>query len=211
MVSDVVCHGSRTIIRASSVTTGSTTYCDNGSNNITAGTGDWIIANDSASTAVWDGGNWTRNTDDWIIRNGISQLKQLAEDFSEPKRIGGIYVIERRRRNALEHVKGSEAKARQLLLRLIGPARFRRYLRDGFVSHRGRSGKIYQIRRGQDFTSVWVRGELLEKLCLVFADYKLPPTDLVVMRLLMLEHSEEEFRAQANVWTPNGHRLAEAA
>lgn len=71
------------------------------------------------------------------------------------KRVGGLHIITHRTRQSLNHCSPNEEKARQLLQRLIGFRRFVKYIRDGFVSFRGRSGKIYQIHSGDKFTTVW--------------------------------------------------------
>ncbi len=96
-------------------------------------------------------------------------------------------------RNPLRVVNGPEERARVLLHRMIGAAAFRGYLRNGFVTYQGRSRRIYQVFPGYGMCNVWKNGEPVEKLCLVFQDGQLPPTDSVIMRLFMLEYDEAEF------------------
>lgn len=117
-----------------------------------------------------------------------------------PRRHGGIYHMKGRKRRGLwKDAQPNEEKARRLLQRIIGFQRYARYIRDGFVNYQGKSGRVYQIFPGTTHMPVWFKGKMVEKLCLCIQDYKVPPTDSVVMRLLMLEHSEAEFRAQANI------------
>jgi hypothetical protein len=107
--------------------------------------------------------------------------------------------------------KPSEKKAREALLSLIGAERFRRYLKNGFVSIRGRSGKIYQIFPGHKHTKVWLNGTHIEDQCVILVDHSLPPSDSVIMRMLMILDSEEEFRQVANVTRRNPLPIVAAA
>jgi hypothetical protein len=107
--------------------------------------------------------------------------------------------------------KPSEAKAREALLSIIGSHRFRRYLKNGFVSIRGKSGRIYQIFPGHKHTKVWFNGVHIEDLCVIMVDSSLPPSDSVIMRMLMILDSEEEFRQVANVTPRNPMPMVAAA
>jgi len=96
--------------------------------------------------------------------------------------------------------KKSEARAREALRELIGEVQFKRYLKNGFITVNGDSGRVYQIFPGHGMTKVWHKGTLIEKLCVVYCDSSLPPTDSIIMRMLWILDSEEEFRKQANVF-----------
>lgn len=98
----------------------------------------------------------------------------------------------------LRVAEGPEEAARGLLMRMVGPEAFRGYVRRGFVSYRGRSGDVYQVFPGMQMVNVWRGGQPLKKLCVVFQDKDIPPTDWVIMRLLMLEHDEQAFCALAH-------------
>ena len=100
-----------------------------------------------------------------------------------------------------------EKRAREALRAIIGDQRFRRYLKHGFITVKGQSGLIYQVFPGHNMTRVWKDGKPIEKLCVVFCDSSVPPTDSVIMRLLMILDSEEEFRKQANKF---GFTISEA-
>jgi len=93
-----------------------------------------------------------------------------------------------------------EMRARQTLRRMLGDDDFQRFLRNGFVSVRANSGKVYQIYPGHGMTVVYDRGTPIEKLCVVLhGDFT--PTDSLIARYVMILHDEADFRALANVWT----------
>jgi hypothetical protein len=99
-----------------------------------------------------------------------------------------------------------EIRARQTLRRILGDDGFRRFLRNGFVSVRANSGKIYQIYPGHGMTVVYDRGTPIEKLCVVLhGDFT--PTDSLITRYVMILHDEADFRALANVWTAPAKRV----
>jgi hypothetical protein len=128
------------------------------------------------------------------------------------ERISTTPPLMRRQRRSLSPCSVSEDKARRLLLRFVGWRRFARYMRDGFISIRGRSGKVYQIFPGSDHTSVWEPTREgyrnIEDLCVCIQDPHIPPTDSVVVRMLMIEYNEDEFRAQCNAWKGRHARSA---
>jgi hypothetical protein len=139
--------------------------------------------------------------ENWII-NTTAEVSGTTFNVDIPpqvRRHGGIYNVRNRKRHSLHRPQANEERARRLLQRLIGFRRYARYIRDGFISHRGASGRVYQIFPGDIHMRVWFKGQRVENLCLCIEDHSLPPTDSVVMRLLMLEHSEAEFREQANI------------
>lgn len=96
----------------------------------------------------------------------------------------------------------TEIRARQTLRRLIGEVAFQRYLARGFHVVKGESGRNYQIFPGHEMVRVWENGEQLERLCVVLSG-AFPPTDSVLMRMLLIQDSEERFRGKANVNRPN--------
>lgn len=100
-----------------------------------------------------------------------------------------------------------EGKARGLLREMIGLEAYREYLRRGFVMVRGRSGLLYKVMRGTATQCIEVMGRTMdggygtvESLCVVFQDSNLPPTDSVIMRVLMCRYDEFGLRARANVF-----------
>lgn len=91
-----------------------------------------------------------------------------------------------------------EIRARETLRRVLGEDKFRDFVRRGSVSVRAKSGLVYQIFPAHDFTKVYDRGKLIERLCVVLQG-GFPPTDSLIMRYLMILNNEKQFRSYANV------------
>lgn len=89
-----------------------------------------------------------------------------------------------------------EVRARETLLRVIGEDKFRNFLKHGFITVRGKSGKVYQIFTGHGITCVYDRGQMVERLCVILTG-NFPPTDELIMRYLMILNNEDDFRAKA--------------
>jgi hypothetical protein len=89
-----------------------------------------------------------------------------------------------------------EVRARETLRRVLGEDRFRDFVRRGSVSVRAKSGLVYQIFPGSDFTKVYDNGNLIERLCVVLLG-GFPPTDSLIMRYLMILNNEQQFRGYA--------------
>lgn len=87
----------------------------------------------------------------------------------------------------------AERRAQQLLKTLVSPEEFKRYLKRGFITERGPTGRVYQIFGGYDRVRVFDGNKPSEFVCIVFKTSGMPHTDWVVMRLLMIRFSEEEF------------------
>jgi hypothetical protein len=99
-----------------------------------------------------------------------------------------------------------ELRARQTLRKILGDDGFQRFLRNGFVSVRANSGKVYQIYPGHGMTVVYDRGTPIEKLCVVLrGDFT--PTDSLITRYVMIMHDEARFRTLANVWSAPAKRI----
>lgn len=93
----------------------------------------------------------------------------------------------------------AEIKALQLLKNLITETEWRKYLRSGILSIRGKSGLIYKIVRTQDH--IWVHsptGELLVELC-VGGQHQIPYTDRVISKKLIIETNEIDIWRRANI------------
>lgn len=94
----------------------------------------------------------------------------------------------------------AELKARQLLKALIGGGRFRRYLKDGFISITSlRTGLGYQIFPGHRSVVIRDKGRKHCTACIVFKDSGLPPTDWVIMRMSLIFADETTFYEKANI------------
>jgi hypothetical protein len=84
-----------------------------------------------------------------------------------------------------------ETRARETLRLIVGEEQFRRFLRRGFVTIRGASGKIYQIFHKQHhFTYVWENGRCVERLC-IYLKGNFPATDFIITLYLMIMNNEE--------------------
>jgi len=95
-----------------------------------------------------------------------------------------------------------EIRARQTLRRLIGEQAFQKFAVRGFITFKGDSGRAYQIFPGHQKVAVWEMGKQIEQLCVVLTG-DFPPTDSVIMRLLLIQESEDHFKKLANVFTPS--------
>ena len=174
----------------------------------------FFSSNQRARSYAQQMGRFVQTLQEQMIENWIidTTVEASGSTFNvdippSPRRHGGIYNVRGRKRQGLHKPRPNEARARHLLQRLIGFQRYARYIRDGFISHRGASGRVYQIFPGDSHMRVWFKGQRVEDLCLCIEDHSLPPTDSVVMRLLMLEHSEIEFREKANISKKTGEQI----
>jgi hypothetical protein len=90
-----------------------------------------------------------------------------------------------------------ETRARQTLRRVIGDDEYYAFLKNGFITVKGKSGRFYQLYPGHDFTRVWEDGKMIEQLCVVLSG-NFPATDALLMRYVILLNDEEHFRSLAN-------------
>lgn len=118
------------------------------------------------------------------------RLRQIIRERSGP----GIIVIESKRRRPLGwSIDVREKRARATLARMIGRDRYRRFLKDGFVTARNRtSGKVYQIFTGSELTKVYENGRCIASLCVVLKG-GFPATDSLIVRYLMVLNDEKRF------------------
>ena len=96
-----------------------------------------------------------------------------------------------------------EMRARETLRRVIGNQQFFRFLKQGFITARGKSGVIYQIFPGHTMTIVWHKGKMVEKLCVYLPGF--PDTDQLIMRYLMALNNESQLRSLSNVHRVNSN------
>jgi len=97
----------------------------------------------------------------------------------------------------------AEKIALETLRDMITEQEFRHYLRYGFLTVRGSSGRVYQIPRDGHHTKIWERGKLVEEVCVRIKDKQIPPTDNVIAFKVMVETNEEMFKALGNVYKNN--------
>jgi hypothetical protein len=94
----------------------------------------------------------------------------------------------------------AEKVALETLRDMITEQEFRHYLRYGFLTVRGSSGRVYQIPRDGQHTKIWERGKLIEEVCVRINGVKVPPTDNVIAFKVMIESNEEMFKSLGNVY-----------
>ncbi len=120
------------------------------------------------------------------------RMRQIIQSRMAPK------IIIPSRKPVKTEAEEREVRARETLCNILGPDRFQRFLRNGFVSVQAPSGKVYQIYPGHGQTVVYNKGKPIEKMCVVFrGDFC--PTDSLITRMLMIMHDEAGFRKKANV------------
>ena len=168
---------------------------------------------------------WRFDTDtmDWTVsRDGAYQGTMFGADvfigdspqvFSEPEfatcapikfnekacrseyirvKIGSIHIV-------IPHIP-SEERAINTLREEISETDYRRYIARGFINVPGASGRVYQIFRRNPHVKVWLRGTLVEEICIVIQDSRVPPTDKLIAFKTMIEADEEQFRKFGNVY-----------
>lgn len=89
-----------------------------------------------------------------------------------------------------------EQRARETLRRVIGDQKYINFIKNGFISVKGRSGLVYQIFTGHGITHVFDQGNLVDRLCVVL-NGGFPPTDSLIMRYLLILNNESQFRKLA--------------
>lgn len=93
-----------------------------------------------------------------------------------------------------------EKAALESLREMISEEEFRKYLKRGFISVRGRSGKDYQIFRDRWHAKVRMRGRVVAEVCSRIKDDHVPMTDNVIAFKTMIEADEAEFERAGNVY-----------
>ncbi len=164
-----------------------------------------VVAKLAYAGAEQVGHQYPFDRDNIIDGRGVDQPIGVLKRLSPEHRLSQIIAsrmapafIGRQRRTNLRFDE-REKRARETLRRIIGEYKYRRYLRDGFVTVQGASGRVYCIYPGHEFTRVYFGNQFVEQLCVVFQG-QFPPTDSLIMRYLMLSNDELGFRAKANKW-----------
>lgn len=117
------------------------------------------------------------------------RLRKIIQDRQAPM----VFVS---RKPVLMPQDEREIRARETLFRVIGADKFQKFLKDGFVSVRAKSGLVYQIFPGHGVTAVYRDGDQIERLCVVLKG-EFPPTDSLIMRYLIILNDEAKFRSYA--------------
>jgi hypothetical protein len=103
-----------------------------------------------------------------------------------------------------------EQRARDTLRRVLGEAKFRNFIKCGFVSVKAKSGRMYQIFPGHGITCVYEGEKLVERLCVVLTG-NFPPTDSLIMRYIMILNNEQQFRGFAVKHGVEGYQRRQTA
>ena len=99
-------------------------------------------------------------------------------------------------------MKDAEKTALETLRDMITEQEYRNYLRYGFITVKGKSGRLYQISRTLNHTKVWDHGELVEEVCVRIkgGDLVVPETDNIIAFKVMIETDENLFKSLGNVY-----------
>lgn len=154
------------------------------------------------STAVTQntiGGYILVNNIDWVYTPTPSDKKAMKR--WELKSKLAIHVKSRSDSSVFTFAPTAERTAMETLREMITEAEFRRYVRDGFIMVRGRSGDMYQVFRHRSHTKIWRNGKVIEEVCTrIRADIGTPPTDNVIAFKTMIEFDEQEFKSVGNIY-----------
>ena len=104
-------------------------------------------------------------------------------------------------------MKKAEKTALETLRDMITEQEYRNYIRYGFITVKGKSGRLYQISRTLNHTKVWDHGELVEEGCVRIkgGDFVVPETDNIIAFKVMIETDENLFKSLGNVYKVNYH------
>jgi hypothetical protein len=138
----------------------------------------------------------------WGMYGDASKYYTLSPELSivDKKRFEikeQLTIIVSSRAQELRNIPENEWVAMQTLREMITETEYRKYIRDGFISVRGQSGKVYQVFRNRAHTKVFFQGELIEEICVRLKGMA-PPTDHVVAFKTMIEFDEEYFASLGN-------------
>jgi len=117
------------------------------------------------------------------------RLKEILQARQAPMIVGS-------RKSIQVTADEREQRARDTLRRVLGESKFRTFIKQGFVSVKAKSGKVYQIFPGHGITCVYDQGQMVERLCVVLTG-NFPPTDSLIMRYIMILNNEAQFRSFA--------------
>jgi len=122
--------------------------------------------------------------------------------FETRQRIkSNLTIITPSRTRLITSVPKNEQVAMETLREAITEMEYRKYIKDGFILVKGRSGRVYQIFRDKHHTKVWEKGKVVEEVCVrIKTSFNVPPTDNVIAFRTLVLYSEEEFKKLGNVY-----------
>lgn len=169
-----------------------------------------IINYTTNATSVTSGINVTVQahvTPEILEKMKVYQLNQqaaaLMSQLRSKMRTVAIHVKKNKGRKHIpgdHQVHPQELKARETLREMITESEYRRYITNGFIMVKAKSGLWYQIFNKQ--AGYWVfsfkDGKMFERLC-IHTDSICPPTDHVINMKVLAEIDEESLRKGANI------------
>lgn len=140
---------------------------------------------------------------DWATWDGqsVSLSKADAERYRMRDQLRSNRKFQSKYLNIVKDAT-PEGKARRLLRDLVGEGAFKQYLKRGFVTVQGPSGLLYQVSPGYITSYAKTKSgkyRRCEGMCVVFKNQGLPPTDAVIMRMLLCQRDEFGLRSYANI------------
>ena len=91
----------------------------------------------------------------------------------------------------------AEETARKTLRSFLSRKQYNRYLRDGFLPVKAKSGRVYLIGSGTRHAAVYENGKLVDNVCWMLPnDFSF--TDQFLFRYVRLLHNEKEYNEKAN-------------
>jgi len=124
---------------------------------------------------------------------GVPDKKSIFKE----KLKSNLLILNRKRKTLSNIIPPQEIKARNTLRDLISEADWRRYITNGFIMHKGDSGKWYQIFNDQKRTNVYWKGKLIETLCLHTDNC--PPTDHILNIMTLIDFDENNLGKLGNL------------
>lgn len=126
---------------------------------------------------------------------------KLVREHTIKNNIRGVSIfVKKSRADEYSNVPKNEWCAIETLREMITEAEFRKYMKYGFITVRGKSGCTYQIFRNRSHTKVWVNGKVVEEICVRIEGKEVPPTDNVIAFKIMVETDEDAFKKLGNVY-----------
>jgi hypothetical protein len=183
-------------------------YCPTSSTyqvvNYGSGEARTIPVNLVRSYVKWASDNMMQVQGEWVTYGGGgSYTPEEKARFEKERRIRHLREVIKSRTFPGIHIRTTreplppppdnrEMRARETLRTVIGEARWRGFLKNGFIQARGKSGRFYQIFPSHHFTKVYENGILIERLCVVLKG-NFPATDSLIVRYLLILNNENEF------------------
>ena len=157
-------------------------------------TGGWTVADPGINDNWITISNWNKSRKEQFRDKIRDQLLPLLRNHEGRELRAVLNPIE------AEKLENAEIVALSLLKTMLTREQWRTYLRSGIVTVWGSSGFQYIVARGGHTVRVLTpRGAPKASLCVHMANHKLPPSDEVIARLVLINCDEPEIWKRANV------------